>query len=316
MTVDMPPVGNPQDPGTAFVNELVTQIAQLRARVDQLQTPTWDRGPIMLQQEAGNNMKRFLQLLELEFASHGIPTSSWGMEMRRYLTDEALDYWLYLQSISLNFADWPGVKERFRLRFCEGLRETQLAAFAQLHWNGNHSTYTAFFTAAVNLAVDLEPPDKLLVYYFSGLPTKIRQSLLTGAYEIRTWQDAACALARLDRTPNFRSEEWRKTERELDEMRQKCATVRTPEYTPRNPKSVGPSEGRELVGRCPYCQEKGHIGADCPKRRDNLRRGSVLCSLCGGQGHFAKECGSRKVRTEQAKERSPLSKAKALKREN
>ena len=47
--------------------------------------------------EDGRNMRNFLDLAEIEFEERRLDPRLWGSEMKKYLTGDALVYWLYLR---------------------------------------------------------------------------------------------------------------------------------------------------------------------------------------------------------------------------
>ncbi|CDJ48235.1 hypothetical protein EBH_0077810 [Eimeria brunetti] len=144
--------------------------------------------------EDGKNMRNFLDLVEIDFVERGLEARQWGEELKRYLTGDALGYWLYLRRTGAPLTDWDYVRQQFCARFCNITKERMKVMVAENMWQGDHNAYSARFAAIVAQGVPIAP-DLLVGYYLANLPVEIyREITRSGTRKFADWQGAAVAL--------------------------------------------------------------------------------------------------------------------------
>ncbi|CDI83779.1 hypothetical protein, conserved [Eimeria praecox] len=134
------------------------EIAELCRQMDSQMTMGQRPAPQrLIAYEDEKNMRNFLDLLELEFIDLGIRAQQWGEELRRYLKDDALGYWLYLHRTGTPLTHWdlgvtltPDQLVRFYLA---NLPEEQCRVITQ----GGMRKFTEWQEAAAALAASEAP---------------------------------------------------------------------------------------------------------------------------------------------------------------
>ncbi|CDJ35190.1 LOW QUALITY PROTEIN: uncharacterized protein EMH_0024440 [Eimeria mitis] len=81
--------------------------------------------------EDGKNMRNFLDLVEIHFVERGLEARQWGEELKRYLTGDALGYWLYLRRTGVPLTDWAHLRQQFCARFCNITKERMKVMIAE-----------------------------------------------------------------------------------------------------------------------------------------------------------------------------------------
>ncbi|CDJ59495.1 hypothetical protein, conserved [Eimeria maxima] len=169
--------------------------------------------------EDGRNMRNFLDLAEIDLAERGVETRQWGDELKRYLTGEALGYWLYLRRTGASLTDWDNVRQQFCARFCSMTKERMKEMIADNVWQGDHKEYTARFAAIVAQGITMAP-DLLVGYYLVNLPEDLyREITRNGMRKFVDWQEAATALATTAALWRDSCEERLRLQRELEDIK-------------------------------------------------------------------------------------------------
>ncbi|CDJ29543.1 LOW QUALITY PROTEIN: uncharacterized protein EMH_0050550 [Eimeria mitis] len=169
--------------------------------------------------EDGKNMRNFLDLVEIDFVERGLEARQWGEELKRYLTGDALDYWLYLRDTGVSLTDWEHLRQQLCARFCTITKERMKLMIAENVWRGDHNAYSARFAAIVVQGVSIAP-DLLLGYYLANLPLEIyREITRGGTRKFADWQEAAAALATTEAPWRDSLEERRRFQRDLEDAK-------------------------------------------------------------------------------------------------
>ncbi|CDJ63606.1 hypothetical protein ENH_00045770 [Eimeria necatrix] len=278
-----------------FFRRLAFQVA--RGIVEEAQRP--------IEYEDGKNMRDFLDLVELDFTERGLEQRQWGEQLKRYLTGDALGYWLYLRRSGVPLTDWEELRQRFCAQFCISL-ERMKVMIAKNVWRGDHRAYSARFADIVAQGVSVAP-DLLVGYYLANLPDEIlREITQGGTRKFADWQEAAAALATTVAPWKDLCEDRLRFQRDLEDAKRRWT---------KGGREPGPLRARESREnrwndaadlRCYACSGRGHVGRDCPLRSGATRRPGETCSRCGGWDHYARDCPTpARLRAEPARQRRP-----------
>lgn len=241
-----------------------------------------------LRHEDGETMSTFLANYEIECLEGLVPPELWATRMRRYLTGDALDYYLHMRRMGVDLTQWDPIRERFLQRFCRDTRDQVLARLARNTWRGDHGLYSTRFAQAVAKGVTI-PADELVGYFLANLPLDIRRSLTqNGTKRYHDWEEAAAALSKLE-------EPWSIMEAECRRFQQSLQDARARENAPQHYRqSTAGGQQQPRVFRCRECQGVGHREINCPLRQPGyLPKRGFTCKRCGGKDHFARDCAPR-----------------------
>lgn len=240
--------------------------------------------------EDGRNMRNFLDLAEIDLAERGVETRQWGDELKRYLTGEALGYWLYLRRTGASLTNWDNVRQQFCARFCSMTKERMKEMIADNVWQGDHKEYTARFAAIVAQGITMAP-DLLVGYYLVNLPEDLyREITRNGMRKFVDWQEAATALATTAALWRDSCEERLRLQRELEDIKCRRANGGRGPDLQRGRAIMGNGRNHTTESRCYECNGRGHVGRVCPLRNGVVRRPGEMCSRCGGRDHYAGDC--------------------------
>lgn len=254
--------------------------------------------------EDGKNMRNFLDLVELEFIERGLEERQWGEELKRYLTGDALGYWLYLRRTGVPLTDWEQLRQRFCARFCNITKERMKVMIAENVWRGDHHAYSARFATIVAQGVSIAP-DLLVGYYLANLPVEIyREITQGGTRKFADWQEAAAALATTAAPWRDSCEDRLRFQRDLEDAKRRWANGGREPGLQRERESRGNRRNDTTDSRCYACSGRGHVSRDCPLRNGATRRIGETCSRCGGRDHYARDCPtSARPRAEPVRQR-------------
>ena len=219
--------------------------------------------------------------------------------MRRYLTGDALDYYLHMRRVGADLQQWEPIRDRFLQRFCRDTRDRVLAQLARNTWRGDHGLYATRFAQAVARGVTI-PPDELMGYFLANLPLDIQRSLAqNGTKRYRDWEEAAATLSKLE-------EPWSVMRAECRRFQQSLQDARSREDATQNYRQgTGGGQQHSLAFRCRECQVVGHRDINCPLRQPGyLPKRGFTCKRCEGKDHFARDCAT-KSRRQSANETPP-----------
>ncbi|CDJ65167.1 hypothetical protein, conserved [Eimeria necatrix] len=240
--------------------------------------------------EDGKNMRNFLDLVELDFIERGLEKRQWGEELKRYLTGDALGYWLYLRRTGVPLTDWEQLRQRFCAQFCNITKERMKVMIAENVWRGDHQAYSARFAAIVAQGVSMAP-DLLVGYYLANLPVEIyREITRGGTRKLADWQEAAAALATTAAPWRDSCEDRLRFQRDLEDAKRRWANGGREPCLQRERESRGNRRNDPTDSRCYACSGRGHVSRDCPLRNGATRRIGETCSRCGGRDHYARDC--------------------------
>ena len=140
----------------------VDQLTGLKDMVDQLtrlsQPQLHPYAPQQtLRHEDGKTMSSFLANYEIECLEGNVPPVMWATRMRRYLTGDALDYYVHMRRVGADLQQWEPIRYRFLQRFCRDTRDRVLARLARNSWRGDHGLYAIGFAQAVARRVTIPP---------------------------------------------------------------------------------------------------------------------------------------------------------------
>ncbi|CDJ27291.1 uncharacterized protein EMH_0030400 [Eimeria mitis] len=126
----------------------------------------------------GTYMHSFLQLIDLEFREFEIPEEQWGLEIRKYLTGKAREYWGLLLRLGTDMSDWPLI----------------LLLVRNNPWRGNYNEYIARFYDIADEAESVTK-EELVMFFLAMLPEEIGDKLTRdGTRNFQNWHEAAQAL--------------------------------------------------------------------------------------------------------------------------
>ena len=254
--------------------------------------------------EDGKNMRNFLDLVVLDFIERGLEERQWGEELKRYLTGDALGYWLYLRRTGVPLTDWEQQRQRFCARFCNITKERMKVMIAENVWRGDHHAYSAGFATIVAQGVSIAP-DLLVGYYLANLPVEIyREITQGGTRKFADWQEAAAALATTAAPWRDSCEDRLRFQRDLEDAKRRWANGGREPGLQRERESRGNRRNDTTDSRCYACSGRGHVSRDCPLRNGATRRIGETCSRCGGRDHYARDCPtSARPRAEPVRQR-------------
>ena len=229
--------------------------------------------------EDGRNMRNFLDLAEIDFVERGVEARQWGDELKRYLTGDALGYWLYLYRTGASLTDWDSVRQQFCARFCSMTKERMKVMIAENVWQGDHNEYSARFAAIVAQGITMAP-DLLVGYYLANLPDDLyREITRGGTRKFLDWQEAAAALATTAAPWRDSCEERLRFQRELEDAKCRQANGGRGPDLQRGRVIQGNRRNDTTESRCYKCNGRGHMGRDCPLRNGVERRPGEMCVL-------------------------------------
>ena len=241
--------------------------------------------------EDGKTMSLFLDNYEMDCLEAKVPTSTWGVRIRGYLSDDALRYYMHMHRVGVDLRNWDTVREQLLNRFCKDTRASVLEQLSRIRWQGDHGAYAARFAEVVACSVSFSP-EELTGFFLANLPEQLLRSLLqNGTKEFRDWEEAATALAKLE-------EPWSLANARVQRYRQSLQDVRSRSER-RQAGRPSPGEGVQPPNsfRCKECQGVGHRELNCPLRQSgHIPKQGYTCRRCGGKDHFAKDCATKPYR--------------------
>ena len=126
--------------------------------------------------EDGKNMRTFLSVVERELKELGKPMETWGDELRKYLTGDALAHWQHMHSTGIDMTNWEDVQQDLKGRFCALPREKMIEQMIHNTWKGSHTEYASRFGAIAAQGETL-PSEDLVGCFLHNLPDNVYEEV-------------------------------------------------------------------------------------------------------------------------------------------